>query len=49
MKAVESFVLGAGVSGHTAAMFAKRYFLPWQIYRFIVINIKMLKMMSKGH
>jgi len=26
-----------------------RYFLPWQIYRFIVINIKMLKMMSRGH
>lgn len=25
-----------------------RYFLPWQIYRFVVINIKMLKMISKG-
>jgi len=26
-----------------------RYFLPWQIYRFIVINIKMLRMMARGH
>jgi hypothetical protein len=26
-----------------------RYFLPWQIYRFIVINIKMLEMMFKSH
>lgn len=26
-----------------------RYFLPWQIYRFIVINIKMLQMMFKSH
>ncbi|MDO9182643.1 MAG: hypothetical protein Q7U04_09555 [Bacteriovorax sp.] len=26
-----------------------RSFIPWQIYRFIVINIKMLKMMFKSH
>jgi hypothetical protein len=26
-----------------------RYFFSWQIYRFLVINTKMLKMMSMGH
>lgn len=26
-----------------------RYFLPWQIYRFVIINIKMLRMMAKSH
>lgn len=26
-----------------------RSFIPWQIYRFLVINIKMLKMMLKSH
>lgn len=26
-----------------------RSFIPWQIYRFIIINIKMLKMMLKPH
>jgi len=26
-----------------------RTFLPWQIYRFIVINIKMLGMIRKSH
>lgn len=26
-----------------------RSFIPWQIYRFIVINLKMLKMMLKSH
>ncbi|MGZ3789990.1 MAG: hypothetical protein ACXVLQ_15745 [Bacteriovorax sp.] len=26
-----------------------RSFIPWQIYRFIVINIKMLKMMLRPH
>lgn len=26
-----------------------RSFIPWQIYRFIVINIKMLRMILKGH
>ena len=28
---------------------ALRTFLPWQIYRFILINIKMFEMISKSH
>jgi len=26
-----------------------RSFLAWQIYRFLMINIKMLRMIMKGH
>ena len=26
-----------------------RVFLPWQLYRFVVINLKMLRIISKGH
>jgi hypothetical protein len=28
---------------------ALRTFLPWQIYRFILINIKMFEMITKSH
>ena len=28
---------------------ALRTFLPWQIFRFILINIKMFEMISKSH
>lgn len=28
---------------------AMRTFLPWQLLRFLVINLKMLQMISKSH
>ncbi|MGB8267168.1 MAG: hypothetical protein WCE44_12625 [Candidatus Velthaea sp.] len=31
---------------HTKAL---RTFLPWQIYRFILINVKMFEMITKSH
>ncbi len=26
-----------------------RQFLPWQLFRFVVINLKMFRMIGKGH
>lgn len=26
-----------------------RTFLPWQIYRFVAINLKMVRIIAKGH
>ncbi len=26
-----------------------RHFLPWQLFRFVIINLKMLRMIGKGH
>lgn len=26
-----------------------RVFLPWQIWRFVVVNLKMIRMISKSH
>ncbi len=37
------------VSRPTRKTIFMRTFLPFQVYRFIVINIKMLKMIAKGH
>lgn len=37
------------VSRPTRKTIFMRTFLPFQIYRFIAINIKMLKMIAKGH
>ena len=28
---------------------AMRTFLPWQLFRFLVINLKMLQMIAKSH
>ncbi|MEP7384445.1 MAG: hypothetical protein ABI910_22420 [Gemmatimonadota bacterium] len=40
----ESFIPVA--TAHTRAM---RSFLPWQLWRFVVINLRMLRMIAKSH
>jgi hypothetical protein len=33
----------------TAMTVALRTFIPWQLFRFVVINVRMLRMISKSH
>lgn len=33
----------------TARTRALRTFVPWQLWRFVVINLRMLRMISKSH
>jgi hypothetical protein len=33
----------------TARTQALRTFLPWQLWRFLVINVRMLRMIAKSH
>lgn len=37
------------ISVPTPRMRALRTFLPWQLYRFVKLNLKMLQMIAKSH
>jgi hypothetical protein len=39
----------ASITRPTAGTRFLRVFLPWQLVRFVVINLKMLRIIAKGH